>query len=131
MADLVGTQDARDHLRLDNDADNSWLMMWIPAISQAVLTWLKDEWRAYVLMVDESGNVLIDSNGDPIPELDGEGEPIIKPLVSAAVLVELAQQYRFRDGSGAAAVPSHAGHGYVLGAGATSLLNGLRKSTVA
>lgn len=131
MADLVGTQDARDHLRLDNDADNSWLMMWIPAISQAVLTWLKDEWRAYVLMVDESGNVLIDSSGDPIPEVDGEGDPIVKPIVSAAVLVELAQQYRFRDGSGAAAVPSHAGHGYVLGAGATSLLNGLRKSTVA
>jgi hypothetical protein len=130
MADLVGMQDARDHLRVDNEADNTWLMVWIPAISQAVQTWLKDEWRPYVLATDASGNVLLDSSGDPIVELDGEGQPIVKPLVSAAVLVEIAQQYRFRDGSGAAAVPSHAGHGYVLGAGATSLLNALRKSTL-
>jgi hypothetical protein len=131
MADLVGMQDARDHLRLDNDADNSWLMAWIPAISQAVMTWLKDEWRAYVLATDTDGNLLLDSSGEPIPEVDGEGDPIVKPLVGAAVLVELAQQYRFRDGSGAAAVPSHWGHGYVLGAGATSLLAALRKSTLA
>lgn len=131
MADLVGMQDARDHLKLDNSADDSWLMMWIPAISQAVFTWLKDEWRAYVLATDADGNVLLDSNDEPIPEEDGDGQPIPKPLVSAAVLVELAQQYRFRDGSGAAAVPAHAGHGYVLGTGATSLLNALRKTTVA
>lgn len=130
MADLVGMQDARDHLRIDNDADNSWLMMWIPAISQAVMTWLKDEWRAYVPATDDEGNVLFDSSDEPILEEDGDGEPIPKPIVSAAVLVELSQQYRFRDGSGAAAVPSHAGHGYVLGAGATSLLNGLRKTTL-
>jgi len=130
MADLVGMQDARDHLRIDNDAYNSWLMMWIPAISQAVLTWLKDDWRAYVLETDADGNVLLDSSGDAIPEEDGDGQPIVKPLVSAAVLVELAQQRRFADGSGAAAVPSHWGHGYVLGAGATSLLAGLRKGTV-
>lgn len=130
MADLVGMQDARDHLRIDNDAGNSWLMMWIPAISQAVMTWLKDEWRAYVLATDDEGNVLFDSSDEPILEEDGDGEPIPKPIVSAAVLVELSQQYRFRDGSGAAAVPSHAGHGYVLGAGATSLLGALRKTTL-
>lgn len=130
MADLVGMQDARDHLRIDNDADNSWLMMWIPAISAAVLSWLKDEWRQYVLATDADGNVLLDSNEIPIPLEDGDGEPLINPLVSAACLVELSQQYRFRDGSGAASVPSHAGHGYVLGTGATSLLNGLRKTTV-
>lgn len=130
MADLVGMQDARDHLRIDNDADNSWLMMWIPAISQAVMTWLKDEWRAYVPATDDEGNVLFDSSDEPILEEDGDGEPIPKPVVSAAVLVEISQQYRFRDGSGASAVPSHAGHGYVLGAGATSLLSALRKTTL-
>lgn len=123
MADLCSIDDARNHIRTDSDADDAWFAVWIPAISQAVLSWLKESWRAY----ESSG--LEDSNGDPIPAEDSNG-PIVKPMVRAAVLLELAQQYRFRDGSGAAAVPSHWGHGYVLGAGATSLLVALRKSTV-
>lgn len=125
MADLVTVDQARAHIRIDTALDDPWLEMWIPAISEAVLSWLKDEWRAYV----PSGE--IDSNGDPIPAVDSQGDPIVKKMVKSAVLIELAQQYRFRDGSDAAAVPSHWGHGYVLGAGATSLLSSLRKSTVA
>jgi hypothetical protein len=47
------------------------------------------------------------------------------------VLVELASQYRFRDGSGKDnVVPDAAGHGYILSKGATAILSGLRKSTV-
>ena len=129
MADLVTLAEARAHLRIDNDADDAWLATWIPAISQAVFTWLKDEWRAYEL-VTVNGVVLKDSNDEPIILEDSNG-PVIKPLATAACLVEISQQYRFRDGSGAAAVPAHWGHGYVLGAGATSLLSGLRKSTLA
>lgn len=130
MSDLVSLEDAANHLRIDNDADNAWLLMMIPAISQAVLLWLKDEWRAYVLIVDSNNDVIFDSAGDAFPAVDGQGDQIVKPIVRAAVLIELAQQYRFRDGSGAAAVPAHWGHGYTLGAGATSLLTPLRKSTV-
>ena len=129
MADLVTLAEARAHLRIDNDADDAWLATWIPAISQAVFTWLKDEWRAYEL-VTVDGVILKDSNDEPIILEDSNG-PVIKPLVNAACLVEISQQYRFRDGSGAAAVPAHWAHGYVLGAGATSLLSGLRKSTLA
>jgi hypothetical protein len=128
--DLVTRQEARDHLRIDNDADNSWLDIFIPAISDAVVRWLKNDWRAYELILDSNGDVLVDSNDEPYIVEDSNG-PVVKPVVKAAVLVELAQQYRFRDGSGAAAVPPHWGHGYVLGAGATSLLTALRKSTVA
>lgn len=128
MTDLVTLAEARAHLRTDNDADDAWLSTWIPAISQAVLTWLKDEWRAYELLtVDDV--VQVDSSDEPIIYEDSNG-PVVKPVVTAACLVEIAQQYRFRDGSGAAAVPSHWGHGHVLGAGATSLLAGLRKGTV-
>lgn len=130
MADLVTIEQARLHLRTDTEADDAWLEMMIPAISGAVFSWLKEDWRAYVPATDAAGDVIVDSNGDAIPFEDSNGLTV-KPLVMAAVLVELAQQYRFRDGSDAAAVPSHWGHGYVLGAGATSLLSGTRKSTVA
>jgi hypothetical protein len=121
--EFVTIEEARAHLQIDTAAYDQWLNMWIPAISQAVSSWLKDYWRAY----EPSG--ILDSNGDPIPAEDSSG-PIVKPMVKSAVLVELAQQRRFTDGSGAAAVPSHWGHGYVLGAGATSLLVALRKSTI-
>lgn len=124
MANLISLEKARQHLRVDSLADDPWIQTWIPAISGAVLSWLKQDWRAYV----QSGE--FDSNGDPIPEQDSNGDMIVDPMVEAAVLVELAQQYRFRDGSGAAAVPPHWGHGHILGAGATSLLSGLRKATV-
>lgn len=130
MADLVTAEEAKQHIRIDNDADDAWLAVFIPAISDAVMSWLKDEWRAYILATDAEGDVLTDSAEVPIIALDSNGEATVKPRVKAAVLVELAQQYRFRDGSGAAAVPAHAGHGYVLGTGATSLLNALRKTTV-
>jgi len=130
MADLVTLEQARSHLRTDSDADDAWLEMMIPAISGAVFSWLKEDWRAYVPETDAEGDVIVDSSGDPIPFEDSNGLTV-KPKVMAAVLVELAQQYRFRDGSDAASVPSHWGHGYVLGAGATSLLASLRKSTVA
>lgn len=130
MADLVTIEQARTHLRTDSDADDAWLELMITVVSAAVFSWLKDEWRAYVPATDAEGNVIVDSNGDPIPFEDSNGYTV-KPLVAGAVLVELAQQYRFRDGSDAAAVPSHWGHGYILGAGATSLLSGSRKSTLA
>lgn len=127
--DLCTLEEARSHIRTDSDADDVWFAVWIPAISQAVLSWLKEDWRAYEPTLDAEGNVIEDSNGDPIPAEDSNG-PIVKPMVRAAALIELAQQYRFRDGSEAAAVPSHWGHGYVLGAGATSLLTSVRKTTV-
>lgn len=120
---LVSLQEAEAHLRLDNDAETSWLSVFIPVVSGAVATWLKDSWRLYVPSGFE------DSQGNPIPAEDSEGTKFVDPVVKGAVLIELAQQFRFRDGSGAAAVPSHAGHGYVLGAGATSMLSGMRRST--
>ncbi len=128
--DLVGIEDARRHLRIDTTADDAWLTVWITAVSDAVMSWLKDEWRAYELLTDSSGAVVEDSSGVPEVVLDTSGEPIVKPRVKAAVLVELAMQYRFREGDGKQ-VDASAGYGYVLGAGATSLLTATRKSTVA
>lgn len=127
---MVTIEEARQHLRIDGDYDDDWLDMMIVAISQAVLLWLKDETRAYELETDSNGDVIYDSDGDPVIETDSNG-PVAKPIVKAAVLVELASQYRFRDGDGVAQVPAHWGHGYTLSAGSTALLTPLRKTTMA
>lgn len=131
MVALVTRAEVKSQLMMDNDAADGWIDMMILAISGAVMSWLKDDWRAYEPLLDADGNVIEDSNGDPILLTDSNGDYLVKPVVKAATLVELASQFRFRDGDGAPAVPSHAGHGYVLSAGPTSLLSGLRRSTVA
>lgn len=130
MAELITRDEVKSHLMMDNDAADSWIDMMILAISDAVLSWLKDEWRAYEVLRGAGGEMVLDSNGDPILLTDSNGDPMVRPVVRAATLVEIASQFRFRDGDGAVAVPSHAGHGYVLSAGPTSLLSGLRRSTV-
>jgi len=114
---LVTVEQARCHLRIDDDdpvhPDNIWLDIMIPAISQAVLLWLKDNGKALVSQDDE------------------HTPPVVKPVVQAAVLVELAVQYRFREGDGNTAVPAHWGHGYTLSTGASALLTPLRKPSLA
>lgn len=128
--DLVTLPEARMQVRTDTTADDAWLSLWITTISDSVMSWLKNEWRAFELLEDSSGEVIVDSAGIPVVALDSAGLPTVRPRVKAAVLVELAMQYRFREGEGKQ-VDSSAGHGYVLGAGATALLNATRKSTVA
>lgn len=130
MTQLISIEEARDHLRIDTDAEDLWLDLWISVVSSAVLAWLKDDWRAYEPAVDSNGDALEDSAGDEIPLLDQLGNPTPKAQVKGAVLIEIAQHYRFRDGSGVAAVPSQWGYGYTLGAGATALLAPLRKTTI-
>ena len=136
MPDLVTIEDAYEHLRIDYDtggsADDRWLRMAIPAVSQAVLLWLKEPWRAYVRLLDTSGTPILDSNGDPVLALDSNGDPIVLPVVQLAVLAELESQYRFRGGEGKDNVmPSEAGYGYVLNKASTALLAPLRRPTVA
>jgi hypothetical protein len=128
--ELVTVDEAREQIRGDS-ADNAWLTIWVPAITEAVRSWLKNDDRLYVPMRDEDGEVIIDSSGEPIPEIDSNG-PIVNPLVKAAILVELASQYRCREGEADNAVsPDNGQYGYVLCAAATSLLRALRKPTVA
>lgn len=134
MTDLVTIQDCCYQLRLDADssggADDGWLEIWIPVVSAAVFQWLKEDWRAYVCMVDSNGDLLIDSAGDGIPVIDSSGNMTVNPSVRGACLVEISSQFRFREGEGDNHVPSDAGHGYILSKGATALLAGLRRSTV-
>lgn len=133
MAELVSIEEARAHLRLDDPdsdggPDDLWLQTFIPAISEAVLGWLKDPFRAYVAALDSNDDPILDSNGDPIP-----AEPLVaKWSVKAAVLIELGSQFRFREGEGRDnVVPSADGHGYTLNKVSTALLTPLRRPTVA
>lgn len=135
MNDLIARADAYAHLRLDVDSgespDDPWLDIWITAVSAAVRRWLKDDWRLYEPELDSAGEVVLNSDGDPVPALDSSGSPTPLAVVKAACLIELERQYRFRGGDGAADVPPDAGWGYVLGKGATMLLAPLRRTTVA
>lgn len=131
MLEFVTPADAREQLRIDSDADDRWLAIWIPAVSASVAAWLKQEWRLYVLLRDSSGEVVRDSSGIPLPALDSDDLPILHPSVIAATLLELASQYRYREGEGDNVVPADAGHGYVLSRAATAQLAPLRRTTVA
>lgn len=139
MTDLVTLAEARAHLRLDDPetdggADDLWLAVFIPAISEAVLGWLKDEWRAYVPELDTDGEPVLDTDGDPIPAVDTDGEFTPKWPVKAAVLIELAYQYRYREGEGEGTPTGdlYSGrYGYTLNKTSTALLHALRKPTVA
>lgn len=128
--ELVSVEDVLLQIRGDADADGPWLELWIPIISEAVRSWLKEDWRLYVAQVDSDGVVVTDSDGNPIPEEDSDG-PVVHPLVRGAVLLELASQYRFREGEGDNRVTPDAGYGHTLSRAATAILSGLRKPTVA
>lgn len=128
--DLVTLDEARAQLQVDTDASGGsphdvWLSLAIAGVSGAVAAWLKDEWRLYVPLLDSNDEVIRDSNGDPVPS------DAVQPAVKLATLVEIAQQFRYREGTDAAQVPAHWGHGYTLGVGATALLTPFRKGTVA
>lgn len=127
MADLITREQAYEHLRLDYDtngsADDAWLDVFIPAVSEAVRLWVKDPARLY-----ES---VLDSDDELVVVLDSDGQPVVRWVVKAACLVELESMYRFRSGDASVEVPATAGHGYTLGRAATALLTPLRKPTAA
>jgi hypothetical protein len=130
MLELVTVEEAKQQLRVDDSSYDAWLAMVIPAVSQAVRTWLKDDWRLYVPEVDSNGPVT-DSNGDPVPTED------VNPLVKLATMAEIASQMRFREGEGdnrmesMGSIFAAGAHGYILNKTSTALLSGLRKPTVA
>src|SRR5690554_1847270 len=136
MGNLITREQAYEHLRLDYDsggsADDAWLDVFIPAVSEAVRRWLKEDWRLYEWETDSDGNIVRDSDGNPVPLLDSDGEPVVKPVVRAACLLELASQYRFREGEGKDnAVPAHEGYGHGLTSkAAVALLTTIRRPTV-
>lgn len=130
MLELITAEEAAQQIRGDATADGPWLAVWIPAVSEAVRSWLKEDWRLYTPAREPDGTIIRDSDDNPVPEEDSDG-PVVNPIVKAAALLELASQYRFREGGGDNAVQSQEGTGFVLSRGATMILTALRKPTVA
>lgn len=60
---LVTLQQVKDHLRIDNDAGDSDLLLKTRAASRAVLNYLKDGSESFT---DSAGDPIEDSNGDAI-----------------------------------------------------------------
>ena len=123
MVELVTVEEVYNQLRLDHDADDEWIALIIPAVSAAIISWLGDESRVY--------EYYLDSHGDYSVVVDSQGDRLISPQVKIAALVEIAAQFRNREGTAEQLLPEHWGHGYTLGIGATALLTGLRKPRIA
>jgi hypothetical protein len=98
MIQFVTLQEASDHLRRDTDDDDNDLLLKIKASSGAVQNYLKKSYAAYYWQEDTNGDTLLDSAGDPIPQLDTAGDPIVREEVKLATLYLIGVMYKDRDG---------------------------------
>jgi|SRR5690625_694569 len=97
-------QEIKHHLYIDDDAHDDWLDMMGPAVESAIIQWVGGEDRLY----DDNAQVI--------------------PCVKTAFLVELAYQFRDREGPDDTTWYET---GYVLNAGSTAFLTPLRKPRIA
>lgn len=98
MVMLVTLEQAKDHLRVDNDDGDNDLTLKIHAASNAVLNFLKRSGLAYEYLLDTAGDIFYDTAGDPMFVLDSAGDKVVLPEVQAAVLIMLGVIYIDRDG---------------------------------
>lgn len=94
---LVTLQQASDHLRRDSMDDNSDLLLKIRAASAAVTNYLKDPLLAYQYEQDSYGDIVLDSDGEPVLAVDSAGHYIVREEVQAAVLIMVGVLYIDRD----------------------------------
>lgn len=80
MINLVTLEEAKEHLRVDHDADDSDIQLKIAGVSAVILDYLKD-----------AADKIIDDNGQPI-----ESTELYR--VKIAVLLLLGILYKDRDG---------------------------------
>lgn len=119
MIKLVSTAYAMEQLHLDNDMQYPWLDIAIAGVSAAVVAWVGGIER--LAPVDSSGDPTIDSDG-VVEDVDG--------AAVLAVLVEIAYQYRFREGAAEQGQGDWYSTGYVLNMSSTALLTPLREPVV-
>src|SRR5699024_2392193 len=103
MIKLVSAAAAREQLHLDNDMQADWLDMAIAGVSAAVVAWVGD--IARIAPVDSDGQPTVDSDG-VVEDVDG--------AAVLAVLVEVAYQFRFREGAAEQGQGDWYMQGYVL-----------------
>lgn len=97
MIQFVTLAEASLHLRRDTVDDNADLTLKIQAASAAVKNYLKSA-SPWEPEIDTFGDVVLDSQGDPVLVEDSAGDPVPRPEVKQAVLYLLGIFYRDRDG---------------------------------
>ena len=97
---LVTLDQAKEHLRVDFDADDDLLTAYIHAASAAVLNYLKD--AAYDF-TDTSGEILTDSSGTELTPY----------VVKQATLLMVGEFYRNREPKATDSVDAQYGYGYL------------------
>lgn len=98
---LVSLARAKDHLRVDHDADDAHIEFLSEAAGDAVLRYLKSAAQAWT---DSAGDVLTDSAGDPLH---------VPFAAQAAALLLLAELYKNREAAQDGEVNAQFGYGYL------------------
>lgn len=98
MTDYVTLDEVKEHLRVDNDAEDADLMLKISAASRIVKNYLKSA-SPWSYEYDSNDDPVVDSNGDPVVALDSNGQPTPKYEVKIATLIVVGIWYRDRDGT--------------------------------
>lgn len=122
MTMLVTLDEAKLHLRVDNDAEDDDITLKIEAASAAVLAYVED-----------SQYLFLDTGGDELDLFDTSTDQAAhraKHLCRQATLMMLGEFYRSREPAATDVMPDRFGYGYLPRA-VVALLTPLRTPTIA
>lgn len=95
---LVTLSEAKIHLKVDHDDEDSDITLKIQAASNAILKYLDNEGVIYEQATDSAGDLEYDSAGDPVWEEDSSGDYVPRYEVKAACLLMVGTLYLNREG---------------------------------
>lgn len=108
VRNAVTVEDCKLHCRVDSDAENEWFELMLPAVFDNCAAFVGGKSRLFT----------------------SKHRVYLLNAVRAAMLIEIAELYKNREGNDRAEIPANWGHGHNLGYGATKLLTPLRKPLV-
>ena len=97
MSEYCTLDEAKSHLRVDNDFEDADITLKIQGASQMVKNYLKSA-SPWLPEYDSNDDVVLDSNDEPVLYLDSTGQPVPKFEVKIATLILVGILYRDRDG---------------------------------
>lgn len=108
---LITLEEAKQHLYVDHDADDEYILAQIAAASGAILNYLKGAPIGQPDR-DEQGAIMLDSSGDPIYQYDSNGL-VIRYEIQAAVKILLGELYKNREATQDGRINEQAGYGFL------------------